>query len=98
MLAVTASAAALLSLQSGLCLGQRQPILRIIDDDKRVAFLHMLKFGETYFLDEAQHTGVDGCLVAVYHGVVGIFHTAKVHETTAHIDYPSTKSAMTTRL
>ena len=82
------TAATLLATEGGLSLSQCQTILGIFEDDERVALVDILELMEANLLDEALYTGVDGCHVAVDHGVVGIFLAAEMDETATNISQP----------
>lgn len=46
--------------------------------------MYGLIFAESYLLDESAHTGVDGCDVLLYGGVVGELAVAEMHEMIHH--------------
>jgi len=69
--------------REGLC--QLQLILGILDDDERVALLHVLVVLKANLLDKSSHTGIQRRDVPPHLCIVGIFHVAPVHKTAAHI-------------
>ena len=66
--------------QVGLSLGQAQAKLAILDDDQRVAFVHLLKLLETYLLDETRDTRVDRRDLSLHGGIVRKFPVTKMDE------------------
>jgi len=59
-----------------------QAELCVLDDDERIALLHMLIVSKTDFLDKTWHTGIDRCDVTVYLCIIGIGHVAAMKEMT----------------
>ena len=66
--------------QVGLSLGQAQAKLAILDDDQRVAFVHLLKLLETYLLDKSRDTRVDRSDLPLHGGIVRKFPVTKMDE------------------
>ena len=66
--------------QVGLSLGKAQAKLAILDDDQRVAFVHLLKLLETYLLDKSRDTRVDRSDLTLHGGIVRKLPVAKMDE------------------
>ena len=64
----------------GFCLRQTKTKLSIFNDNKRIAFLHLLKFTEAHLTYEALHAAVLGYDILAHTGIIRDFATAKMHK------------------
>ena len=61
-------------------------VLAVLQNDKRVALVHVLVGLEADFADEALHAGVLRSDVLAHAGVVGVFHMPEMGELKHNID------------
>ena len=68
------------------CLSQTQTELGILNDNKRIALLHLLKFSKAHLTDKTLHAAILGHDILAHTGIVRYLATAEIHELTGGIN------------
>ena len=70
----------------GFCLSQTKPELGILNDNKRIALLHLLKFIKAHLTDKTLHAAILGYDILAHTGIIRNFASTEVHELTGGIN------------
>lgn len=72
--------------QIGFCLSQTKPELGILNDNKRIALLHLLKFIEAHLAYKALHAAILGYDILAHTGIIRHLATTEMHKLTGSIN------------